>query len=83
MATNNKIYTLCWECKMATGGCRWSNRLKPVVGWNAIRTKGKTGVSYIVLDCPDFVRDAICYGTKRYREDDPLCQSLKTGSMMT
>ena len=26
--------TKCWSCQKATSGCNWSDRLKPVEGWN-------------------------------------------------
>ena len=65
------IQSLCWDCAKATGGCSWSNYLKPVEGWNAVPTKRATYYgtyqSNIVLDCPEFERDAYGHGMKRYK----------------
>ena len=64
--------TLCWDCGRATGECSWSARLVPVEGWVAKPTKKTTysgeESSYIVQECPQFVRDAIGHGAKRYKE---------------
>lgn len=61
--------TLCWDCARATGGCSWSDSLQPVEGWNAVETKKNTLFqSYIVRDCPLFIRDAIRGGSARYKE---------------
>lgn len=80
MAASNKNFTLCWDCKNATGGCRWSDQLHPVEGWTATQTRNKCGGdSYIVHNCPEFIRDAMNYGLKRYREDDPLCKAIIDG----
>jgi len=56
--------TLCWDCKNACGGCPWSKHLVPVGGWTAKKTTiraSKTGEermpSYLVIGCPEFVRD--------------------------
>lgn len=52
--------TLCWDCAKATGGCRWSDQLQPVDGWDAELTKSNTIYSsYIVDACPEFTRDRI------------------------
>ena len=64
--------TLCWDCANATGGCRWSKRLKPVEGWEIIPTRksssdGKAYTSCIVIKCPEFKQDAVGSGLKRYR----------------
>ena len=61
-------YTLCWDCKKAIGGCRWSNSLKPVKGWDAVELKAtatRPYGSYFVKDCPEFERDAYNGGTSR------------------
>ena len=65
---DDKFYkpkTLCWDCDNATGGCSWSEHMNhtPVKGWYAVRNdiKTKEGThteSYIVISCPEFVRDA-------------------------
>ena len=72
--------TLCWDCAKATGGCRWSDQLQPIPGWDAELTKSNTTYSsYIVNECPEFVRDGINVGTKRYNSDDPLSKAVKGG----
>lgn len=49
----------CWTCKKACGGCRWSDKLKPVKGWVAIKVKRKddTGeknlTGYKIISCPE------------------------------
>ena len=60
--------TLCWDCARATGGCSWSNYLKPVKDWNAIEVKptsNKPYSTYIVQTCPLFERDGYDAGTRR------------------
>lgn len=63
-------YTLCWDCKNACGGCRWSDSLIPVKGWKATPTYNKCQTSYIVKECPEFIRDAQGGGLKRYRKEE-------------
>lgn len=60
----SKPQQLCWGCKKATGGCRWSDRLKPVKGWVVEKTiiklswkKGGEAESYLVINCPEFISD--------------------------
>ena len=64
--------TLCWDCANATGKCSWSSDLKPVKGWTAVPTKkyvyGGYMESYLVSECPQFKRDAIGAGMKKYKE---------------
>ena len=61
-----KRHTLCWECGRACGGCSWSSRFEPVEGWVALPVKQAYGSdSYIVAECPMFVRDAIDHGVHR------------------
>ena len=65
-------YSLCWDCKRATGGCPWSDKLKPIKGWKAIaigKTTSRPYSTYLVEECPGFVRDAIGGGLKRYRPE--------------
>ena len=57
--------TLCWNCANATGNCSWSENLIPVNGWKAIYVEKDKADSYIVLECPEFKRDAYEYGTLR------------------
>ncbi|MBP5423930.1 MAG: hypothetical protein J6Y78_15970 [Paludibacteraceae bacterium] len=72
---NNKPYktTLCWDCAKAVGKCNWSSTLKPVEGWKIKPTQVKTHRneygSCIVLECPEFERDAYDNGLKRYKEN--------------
>ena len=66
-------YTICWDCKRAIGECRWSSSLKPVKGWTAEKTKSKCGGdSYVVIDCPEFIRDAYNMGLKRYKGEPDI-----------
>lgn len=75
MATydGHKQHSLCWDCANATGGCSWSQfeDYEPVPGWKAIPTvihstleSGRTD-SFIVIECPEFKRDALNYGQRR------------------
>ena len=62
------IYSLCWDCSHATGGCSWANELKPVHGWVADEIKyqpSKPYTTYLVRSCPLFDRDAYDGGTRR------------------
>ena len=66
--------TICWDCKKAMkGGCSWTDpeRQQPVKGWTAV----KSGFSYTVHDCPEFVRDT--YGCGRYRDADDYILALE------
>lgn len=61
----NKTRTLCWKCNAEF--CEWIVLLKPVPGWNAIKTtisstRNENGKcysirvpSYCVIECPKFV----------------------------
>ena len=61
----HKANSLCWQCKRAYGLCSWSDRFKPVKGWEAVPTvvKGeKKGNNpaipyYEVKKCPLFIQD--------------------------
>lgn len=60
--------TICWDCARATGGCPWSDRLRPVKGWKVIEIKpssNKPYSTYIVQECPGFIRDGYDGGTRR------------------
>ena len=63
------LFTLCWCCSKATGGCSWSDHLKPVKGWTAKPTtiNSRTGDSYMIYACPEFKQDAVEGGNKRYK----------------
>ena len=71
-------HTLCWDCANATGGCTWSRLLEPVEGWTAIRIKGKPYKldpeidtdTFLVQKCPEFMRDALNYGTQRIAKSE-------------
>lgn len=52
-----KTASLCWRCKNATGGCRWSQRLEPVDGWTAVQAELHDYTTFNVLECPEFVWD--------------------------
>ena len=61
-----KTMQLCWDCKNACCGCSWSLAGEPIPGWTAKPTINKDGMkSYLVTDCPEFVRDAYNGGTSR------------------
>ena len=57
--------TLCWNCAKATGGCSWSDMLKPVDGWVAEENAKDNMVTYAVMECPLFVQDACNNGLTR------------------
>lgn len=50
----------CWTCKKACGGCRWSDELKPVKGWDAVKVKRKDDsgeknlFGYKIISCPEY-----------------------------
>lgn len=75
-------YTLCWDCKnAATSGCRWSKDLKPVEGWTAVKTdkrlsKGLRMSSFLVIECPEFERDAYNGGLMRKEEYEARMKGL-------
>ena len=74
---NHWNYTICWDCKNACGGCSWSSSLIPVKGWTAIPTHNCSQSSYLVTECPEFERDALNGGLKRYRKDGVICRTEK------
>ena len=77
--SNNYPQTLCWCCARATGFCRWSAYLRPVPGWKAEPTKKNTAESsFMVYECPQFVRDAVRNGAKRYDPNDPLLGGIRS-----
>lgn len=51
--------TLCWRCQKATGNCDWSRFFRPVKGWEAEETliQNDQQKSYLVIRCPEFVKD--------------------------
>ena len=72
--------TLCWDCANATGGCSWAdhNEHKPIPGWEAIETNirihnpscdADATKSYIVLSCPEFIRDAEGFGLRKVGQE--------------
>ena len=72
---NTRQQTLCWDCKNALGFCSWSQNFEPVKGWKAIPTKkmirdNLATNTFIVTECPKFIRDATNSGLKRYEKDD-------------
>ena len=80
--------TICWDCAKYCGLCSWSKDAVPVEGWNAVPTvkkpyHGEPLESFLVLNCPEFQRDAWDGGLKRlvhcrdcvhYNMDDCLCK---------
>ena len=76
MTEFNKPRTLCWDCANACGGCSWSDHWlhTPIEGWTAIRNdlktkEGETTESYIVFECPEFIRDGTGFGSQRFRRE--------------
>ena len=63
--------TICWDCKHATGGCRWADDHRPVKGWDAFRREE----SYIVRKCPEFIRST--YGFGQYRDAEEYIRVLE------
>lgn len=62
IAEYGKEDQLCAKCRNACGGCRWSDELLPVEGWNAEPTKiyinkGKPIDSFHVIACPMYIPD--------------------------
>lgn len=64
--------TICWNCANACGGCSWSDHWvhEPIEGWTAVRRDitnkfGENVESYIVFDCPEFIRDAYDGGSRK------------------
>lgn len=54
--------TLCWDCKCSVERtCDWARSFEPVEGWTA----KAVGDSYLVMDCPEFDRDAYGGGQSR------------------
>ena len=59
---HGKQKQLCATCGRACGGCRWSDELLPVDGWNAEQTqifidKRKPVDSFHVIECPMYIPD--------------------------
>lgn len=67
MNTRKAHATICWECAKACGGCSWSEYAvyEPVPGWKALPGKIQEIDTWVVLECPEFVRDAEPGGLKR------------------
>ena len=68
-------FQLCWDCKKAIGGCRWSDYGRPVKGWEAdlIKPNGtKPYTTYMIHSCPEFVRDGYDGGTRREKREIKL-----------
>ena len=53
---------ICVYCKHLFGGCKWTDKKKPVDGWTAEKhnRKGIGGISYQVTSCPDFQYGSMC-----------------------
>lgn len=66
MSQKKYVPTLCWDCARAkTDHCSWFKGFKPVKGWDATPTDNKEFKSYIVHECPEFIRDAYSGGTRK------------------
>ena len=66
VSVNLPKYQLCWDCANAVGGCKWSKHLKPIKGWEAVKTRVGTPVeTYLIIKCPLFVRDAYDGGIRK------------------
>lgn len=66
-----RSFTLCWDCKNATGNCSWSQDFIPVEGWLADEQPpngAKPSTTYTVYSCPKFERDAFDGGARRIKE---------------
>ena len=54
---------LCWRCRKATGGCRWSRFGEPIENWLARKTYitadsvGGVTETYEIRECPEFEKD--------------------------
>lgn len=56
----SKKSQLCETCQNACGGCSWSDRFKPVEGWEAFPTiikqgDGRETSSYKIINCPSYI----------------------------
>lgn len=64
--------TLCWDCENSVlKGCTWHDHFEPVEGWDAEKQLVDGQISYLVKECPQFVRDAYKSGqfsTEQYIE---------------
>lgn len=51
--------TLCWTCKHTNQNeCSWFREdAKPVSGWKAIERQMRYGMSYLVVECPNYERE--------------------------
>ena len=61
-------FSLCWDCANAIGGCAWSKKLHPIKDWVATEikpTSTKPYVTYMVHQCPEFIRDAYNGGASK------------------
>lgn len=57
----NKEISLCWFCKHTNQNeCSWFTAdMIPVPGWKAIERPVEGGMSYVVLECPNYEREEI------------------------
>ena len=63
------VPTLCWDCRKATGGCSWSDELKPVKGSKGWLVHKQTYKTVQIVECPEFERDAYKGGMIRIGGD--------------
>lgn len=61
---------LCWSCKKAGGLCPWSNKYKPVDGWDAQEVdlyNGRTfEKNWLISGCPEYECDIVCFRCSRF-----------------
>lgn len=76
LRVSSKKPALCWDCAKACGDCSWSRHYdrKPIEGWVArerLTTIDGQAVeaSYLVIECPEFKRDATGGGQKRVKKE--------------
>lgn len=59
--TQRKTNSICGGCWRPCGGCSWSRDSKPVDGWTAVPATITSNTlhpdTFIVLECPQFVRE--------------------------
>ena len=69
---SNPKPSLCWDCENSVlKGCTWHDHFEPVEGWDAEKQLVDGQISYLVKECPYFVRDAYKsgqYSTEQYIE---------------
>lgn len=76
--------SICWDCRKASGLCDWTDHWKhmPIPGWQAektfLRCKGELTESYLVIECPEFDRDAYNGGKDRKEDYEERLRRMQT-----